>query len=378
MDIAAAHPSHVSRRPVVVAAFGASHRATAATGPVQSLKAFLSSLESEFDFKLLAKRNLGLEIAAGEPEGMASLRRWLNATPHDLIYLNSLFDREYTVPILMLRRAGQIPKRPVLISPRGELLANALSLKARRKKAYLAFAKIAALYDGVWLHATSLDEEARCRTMFPGSQRVVFAPELPPPTIPLPGTRQQDGTARLVFFARITPVKNVDFALRALALTKKRVSFDIYGPIQDAGYWQKCERMIAQLPANVSVSYRGVVPNAEFPRILSGCDVMFQPSLSENFGHSIYEAMVCGVPPLIGDQTPWQDLAREHAGWDLPLSDPEPFAQVIDSVASWTRQDRERFRAGAMVRAQSYKGTTDAIRSQNQAMIQQILAAGAS
>ena len=37
-----------------------------------------------------------------------------------------------------------------------------------------------------------------------------------------------------------------------------------------------------------------------------------------------------GCPVLISDQTPWRSLEEKGVGWDLPLSKPEMFQEVLE------------------------------------------------
>jgi glycosyltransferase involved in cell wall biosynthesis len=64
------------------------------------------------------------------------------------------------------------------------------------------------------------------------------------------------------------------------------------------------------------------------------------PTAGENFGHSIFEALLAGRPVLISDQTPWLRLEDKHAGWDLPLADPDVFTRAVEQAAAW---DQEKF-----------------------------------
>jgi len=128
-------------------------------------------------------------------------------------------------------------------------------------------------------------------------------------------------------------MKNLLEALRIVALVRVPVQFDIFGPREDRAYWQTCERAMANLPPHVQARWMGRVAHEDVPAILSRYDLFLLPTLGENFGHAIVEALAAGCPVMISDRTPWRELSEHDAGWDLPLGDPEPWAAAIDGLA---------------------------------------------
>ncbi len=78
-------------------------------------------------------------------------------------------------------------------------------------------------------------------------------------------------------------------------------------------------------------------------------DLFFLPTLGENFGHVILEALCAGCPVLISDQTPWRGLEEKGVGWDLSLSKPEMFREVLqrcvdmndEEYMKWSERARE-------------------------------------
>ena len=63
----------------------------------------------------------------------------------------------------------------------------------------------------------------------------------------------------------------------------------------------------------------------------------------------ILKALCAGCPVLISDQTPWRDLEEKGVGWDLPLSKPEMFQEVLqrcvdmndDEYVKWSERARK-------------------------------------
>jgi hypothetical protein len=66
----------------------------------------------------------------------------------------------------------------------------------------------------------------------------------------------------------------------------------------------------------------------------------------ENFGHSIAEALNHGLPVVISDRTPWRNLHKISAGWDIPLNQ-AAFEIVLQICLSMDNQDYQAMRKKA-------------------------------
>lgn len=379
---------HLMRaRPLVLTAIGAFWPGNDASGPNQSFKALAQGLGDDFDFHLLARdRPFGAKTALAphpaSPDFAATHLRPARLAPHgllrvirrlvpDMLWLNGFFDREFTAPILLARRLGLLPDLPVLLSPRGEFNRGALSLKATRKQAYLSFARPIRLLDGVTLHATNEAEAAAIQRALPRHDPIAIASNVRPLLTARPHV--PNARLRLVFLGRISPIKNLAFALRLLHDVTTPVQFDIHGPIEDEDYWRMCQEMATSLPAHIGVTHHGPYANSGLPELLSHADLLLLPTAGENFGHAIFEALSCGVPVLISDRTPWRDLAASQAGWDLPLDAPEAFAATIDSFAQMDPPGRAIWRNCAAKRARQHASTGDAV-AENRNMLEALCA----
>ena len=109
--------------------------------------------------------------------GVKGLEETLRRTAHDLIWLNGFFDRDFTISVLMLRRLGRLPRRPAILSPRGEFSTEALAIKAVQKRLYLQAAWIAGLLRDVWLHGTSESERDDIRRGYHWARDYLHAPD---------------------------------------------------------------------------------------------------------------------------------------------------------------------------------------------------------
>ncbi len=88
------------------------------------------------------------------------------------------------------------------------------------------------------------------------------------------------------------------------------------------------------MPESVKVTYCGEVIPREVPSVMGKYHLLFLPTANENFGHVIVESLSAGMPVLISDQTPWQDLQDKGIGWSLPLEKPERFVEALEAVLS--------------------------------------------
>lgn len=326
-------------------------------GPLQSIANLVDRLGDEFQFDIVtADRDFGsdtpyptaapytwvevgrarvLYLAPGERR-LSVIARILRNTPHDALYLNSFFDPHFTTLPLIARKLRLAPKRSgIILAPRGEFAASALQIKSTKKRLFLSLAALGRVHRNlIWQASTSREAGDIQRTI--GTHNVHCAIDLPRRPAPLVITQKRtlDEPLRIVFLSRISPMKNLLFALQVLAQVKAKVNFTIHGPKEDIDYWQQCSDTIAKLPANVVVVDGGPVEPVNVVEALAQHDMFFLPTLGENYGHVIGEALEAGLQILISDRTPWRGLAEVAVGHDLPLDKPTAFVRAIEYAAA--------------------------------------------
>jgi len=254
---------------------------------------------------------------------------------------------------LLLRKCGLLPDSAVVLAPRGEFSPGALQIKPFRKSLYRKVAIALGLYQGlVWQASSPLEREHICSSLShdrSGDQTcVLVAPDVPNsdfvsrPYFPQ-RPRKEPGAVRFVFLSRISPNKNLHFALELLSSTQGKVELDIFGPIEDRDYWGQCQERIRRLPDHVRVNYKGAVSTDQVIQIFSQYHFQILPTLGENFGYVILEAFAGGCPVLISDQTPWRDLSKLGIGWDLPVDDRRRWMEAIQDCVAMDQATYELF-----------------------------------
>lgn len=362
-------------------------------GPIRTIASMADMLGDEFEFRIVTNdRDLDsdtpypdIRVNEWQQVGKAQvlyaapgtltftfMRHLINSTPHDFLYLNSCFSPLFAILPLLLRRLGLIQSPAIIIAPRGEFSKGALQLKAYKKKIFLCLSKLFGLYTNLTWQASSQHEKEDILALFPqgrlsAARRIVVAPDLSQPRqISADCTKKLKipGSLKVVFLSRISPKKNLEGALNMLRGVKGEVVFDIYGPLEDMVYWEKCQNSIKTLPASVRVQYKGMISHDKVAEVFQAYDLFLFPTLGENFGHVILEAFVTGCPVLVSDQTPWRDLEMAGVGWDLPLDQPEKITAVVQQCVDMGGADMQQLSERAM-KYGVQKATDTAVVQQN-------------
>lgn len=351
-----------------------------AGGPIRSTANLAKLLAAKVDLAVLTgSHDLGTDkpyegVAIGSWNSVESFRVWyatnkqhkmgafatsLREIVPDTVYLNSMFSYWGTiVPLFKLKHAKQVR---VVLAPRGMLKPSALASKALKKLLWLRFLKWTGCQKRIHFHATSLDEANDIRKVFGEKQAISVVPNLPRyPLSQLPALNKEKGEAKLVFIGRVHPIKNLDYVIRVLrSISCTKCSLNVIGPIEDENYHRGCAQLQSDLPSTITVRFLGNKSNAETCDILAGSDALILPTKGENFGHAIFEAFALGVPVIISDQTCWRDLRQVHAGWDIPLSEPNLFTDAVNELVSMDNRQHNVLREGSLAYARAFFNDND-------------------
>lgn len=361
--------SSSSDRPVVLLFVGVFPPVFESSGAARSVAAIVEHLGEEFDFRIVTSAHHersdpipDVWTSWGASSVMYVSRRRGAILPAlsvsedlrrpDMLYLNSFLSRRFSwLPLLLWSTRWLRPGR-VVLAPRGEFSAGALSIRPRRKRVAISLFKAVGLHRRVEWHVSNEHEEADLRRVMGRHVGPVHRAQDLTPLVGLevdePMSESEDAEGlNVVFLSRISPKKNLAGALATLALCRESVHLTIAGPISDTGYWDECGRLIRSLPENVRVKYVGEVPANRVLALFSAADVMFLPTHGENFGHVIAESLAAGTPVLISDRTPWNGVEASGAGWVLGPDDHRGYAEVLDDYASAPDAERSRRRAAA-------------------------------
>jgi glycosyltransferase involved in cell wall biosynthesis len=350
---------------------------TRAGGPVRTTSNLIEWLGDKYDFFILTSdrdlhqaepypdvkygqwQNCGkaqVRYLAPQEQSLKKLKSIINGIEFDFVYLDGIFPT-LVIKYLVLQKLRWIPQKPVLQIPRGQLKGSALERKWLKKRLFLLFAKWLRLYQDAYWHASNETEHAEIISEFGKTTPVFVIPNMPIPLTTIPSFQslpKEQGALRLVFMSRLVAIKNLDMAIQLLARVRGNIQFDIYGSIEDAQYWQQCQNSIQALSHSVRVSYCGTVEFKDVLSTLVNYHALILPTQGENFGQVILEALCAGRPVLISDQTPWNNITENEAGWALPLQQPEAFIVTLQKLVDMAQDEFNRIAQNAANYGKNY------------------------
>ena len=134
--------------------------------------------------------------------------------------------------------------------------------------------------------------------------------------------RRPDGVFRVVFVGQITQRKGLSYLLAGFeqaAIPDSRLLL-VGKPIGGTGSWR----------AQPRVSHKPHEPRSRLPRVYHDADVMVLPSIVEGFGLTALEAMACGLPVIVSENTFGSDVITDGIdGYVVPIRDPGAIAERL-------------------------------------------------
>lgn len=132
----------------------------------------------------------------------------------------------------------------------------------------------------------------------------------------------------LLYLGRLHPVKGVSRLIQTWAMMREfhaTWSLVLAGP-DEQQFKHKLEMLILEQGCGDSVVFPGELDNFAKWGAFAAAQIFVMPSDFENFGNSIVEAMLAGLPVVTTTGTPWKRLPAENAGWWV---DPTPEALSV-------------------------------------------------
>jgi glycosyltransferase involved in cell wall biosynthesis len=164
------------------------------------------------------------------------------------------------------------------------------------------------------------------------------------------------GAPVLLYIGRFTSVKRVPLLIRAYARAQPRLVYRaplvLLGGYPDEWEGQHPLEVIEALGTR-DVFLAGWHDHNALPDFLGASDVLVLPSVAEQFGQAIVEAMACAVPPIaVGRFGPADIIEPGATGWLVPPDDEQALA---DAIVEAVNRPKERDRRGRLAHAAAHE-----------------------
>jgi glycosyltransferase involved in cell wall biosynthesis len=167
----------------------------------------------------------------------------------------------------------------------------------------------------------------------PGVDRSVCSDD---PARPVPA-----GPVHLIFVGGLIPLKACDLALRGAAplLRGGLARFTVIG---DGPERQRLEQLATSLGIAHALTFTGWLDRAAVLNHLRSAEVFLFPSLKENGGGVVFEALACGAVPVVVDFGGPGDIVHGEVGYKISLTNESDIVSQIERILTELANNRDR------------------------------------
>ncbi len=347
-----------------------------AGGPIQSIANLVDNFYGNVKFKIFCANvdldnkvlqniefdkwiifNNNTEVFYASPSSITKkLIVQYNNTKPDVLFIIGMFSLTFNIfPLLFCKAKKKI------LSVRGMLHDEALAQKKWKKKLFLFFLKLINITKHIIFHATNEQEKIFIQYQFGKDTKINIADNFSKKIITPAALYKNINSINLITIALISPMKNHRLVLEALTNATSYINYNIYGPIKDANYWEECLQIIKNMPSNVIVKYWNELAPSEVQNTLAENHIFIMPSKSENFAHSIAEALAMGKPVITSHGTPWNFLKENNAGENVENNKID-ILNAIDFFAKLNNEEYQKYSSASILYFNKRNNTNDLIK----------------
>ncbi|MDR9405217.1 MAG: glycosyltransferase [Halothece sp. Uz-M2-17] len=248
---------------------------------------------------------------------------------------------------------------PRIVSPHGMLEPWAWQYKRWKKRLAWFLFQYRDLKTAQVLHATATSEAINLRKFFPDLPIAIIPLGIDlPPAFSCP---PKPSKKTLLFLSRIHEKKGLLNLVEAWAqLQPLNWQLIIAGP-NEKGYQEVIEKKIQALKLTDSISFPGEVVGEAKWELYRQADLFVLPTLSENFGIVIAEALACETPVMTTKGAPWSELETHRCGWWIDIGVTPLVENLQQAMSLSDGERREMGQRGRMLIESKYtwKETTE-------------------
>jgi glycosyltransferase involved in cell wall biosynthesis len=253
----------------------------------------------------------------------------------DVTHLHSVF----LFPTWAGARSAARARVPYVLSPRGMLDRDLIAQRsAAAKRAWIRLVERGNLTQAACIHLTSTEERRALLDLGLALAPISIIPNgVEAPTPFSPNAISADVRTLLsrgfdiLCFGRISWKKGLDRLIRGIAeLPHARA---VIAGNDEEGYADKLEKLAAQFGVGDRVRILArQITGADKEALFAGARLFALPSVSENFGNVIVEAMIRAVPVVVTERVGAAEIVAASGGGVVVRTDNDAFSSALASV----------------------------------------------
>ena len=266
------------------------------------------------------------------------------AAAHDIVHIHGIWQFPDWAAAAAARRAGV----PYVITPHGSLQPARLRKSRFKKRASSVLADRAMLNQADCLHATAADEADAFR-LFGYRGPIALIPNGITQPLPIDSGRadalaeawrrefpETRGRRILLFLSRIEPIKGVTTLARAWAECAREFPdwhLVVVGP-DERGHVQEVQAILRAGGVFDRTTIAGPLHGDRKTGAYLASDLFILPTISENFGLVIGEALAHRLPVITTTGAPWPGIVERRCGWWIDPSQAAVTAAMREALAT--------------------------------------------
>lgn len=257
----------------------------------------------------------------------------------DVVHIHSMWNIWLHRAAVWCRKNGI----PYVCSPHGSATYWALHYKWLKKKLAWIMYQRKDFIKAQALHVTVAEESLDMKRLGLKNHIIIAPLGVNVPNV-LKTRKENCGRMVFLFVSRVQKKKGLSNLIRAIALLRRNrilskygnePIFRIVGPDQE-NHVAELKFLAEKCGVSDCLEFIGPKYGADLDKEYYGADVFVLPTLSENFGVVVVDALAHGLPVITTKGAPWQELEEFHCGWWIDIG-VEPLVAVLSSVIAMNR-----------------------------------------
>jgi glycosyltransferase involved in cell wall biosynthesis len=244
----------------------------------------------------------------------------------------------WLMPNISAGRAAARGRTPLVVSPRGMLSPAALSFSRAKKRAFWALLQGPAIRAAACIHVTSEQEYEEIRGCGLANPVAIIPNGIDVSELTTRPAAKPAAERVVLSLGRIHPKKGLSRLVHAWSTVEARYldwQLKIVGSAE-AGYDDEL-RALATTLGLTRVSIEDPVYGDAKAAAYRDAELFVLPTLNENFGLTVAEALAAGTPVISTKGAPWMGLESEGCGWWIDHGI-DPLAAALSQAMALPRE----------------------------------------